>query len=387
MVLGLGFSVGTQIIIGRRNGEGNYREIGSLITTSIYFLLPLALLIFLLVKWLAAPFMASLVASDQIYAASMAFIHVRIYGIFFAFLNFVFIAFFTGITSTKVLTYATFIQAAVNVVFDYAFIFGKFGFSPMGIEGAALASVISEIAALAFFLFYLFRAVDRKKYLLFYDWKFVWQKLRRMAKVAFPIMLQNMMALSSWFAFFMIIEQIGEKELAVSHIIRSIYMVLMIPLFGFSSATSTLVSNLIGEGGADRVLDLLKKIIGLSLLCTAAFIPLLLLLPETILRIYTDQTELIRHSLPVLKVIQGSMLFFSVAYISFSAVTGTGKTNYSMAIEFSSIFIYLIGAMLIGLYYNFPLPIVWCSEFIYFTVMGSLSLLYMYYGNWKNARI
>ena len=73
-------------------------------------------------------------------------------------------------------------------------------------------------------------------------------------------MLQSFLSLSSWFIFFIIIEKLGERELAISHIIRSIYMVLMIPLFGFSSATNTLVSNLIGQGRSGQVLMLIKKV-------------------------------------------------------------------------------------------------------------------------------
>ena len=387
MVFGMGFTIGTQIIIGRRNGEGNITAIGGLFNNGLFFLLPLALLLFLFIQTLAPAILAQLTNSTEILSASLEFLKMRSFGIGFAFLNFLFIAFYTGITQTKVLTYSTFIQATVNVIFDYALIFGNFGLPEMGVKGAALASVISELAALIYFFAYSKKRLYFKKYLLFYRLRFEGKKPLKMLKVAFPVMLQNFMALTSWLAFFMIIEQIGEEELAVSHIVRSIYMVLMIPLFGFSSATSTLVSNLIGKGKKEEVLSLVKKVVYLSLACTALFLPLILFFPREVTLIYTDNLNLLDSSKSVLYVVSASMLFFSAAYITFSAVTGTGKTLYSLAIEFVSIFIYLIGAYFIGVYFKQDLWLVWCSEFIYFTVMGSLAVLYLKFGNWRNANI
>ena len=91
-----------------------------------------------------------------------------------------FIAFYTGVTQTKVLTYSTFIQATVNVIFDYALIFGNFGLPEMGVKGAALASVISELAALIYFFAYSKKRLYFKKYLLFYRLRFEGKKLLKM---------------------------------------------------------------------------------------------------------------------------------------------------------------------------------------------------------------
>jgi putative MATE family efflux protein len=387
MVVGMGFTIGCQIIIGRRNGEENFSSIGKYFQTALFFLLPLATVLFLLLYFLSPLLLKKLTASTAILEAALAYLKIRSFGIFFAYLNYLFVAFYTGIIRTRVLTYATFLQATVNVIFDFLLIFGIAGFPQMGIEGAALASVFSEISALVYFLLYTWLKTDRAKYQLNLKLSFSGKAFRKMLKIGFPVMFQNFMALSSWLAFFMIIEQIGEKELAVSHIVRSIYMVLMIPLFGFSAATSTLVSNSIGKGLQSSVLLLVKRIMLLSLLCTLAFLPLLIIIPRSIISIYTNDPFLIEASLPVLKVITGSMLFFSLAYIAFSSVTGTGKTQVSMAIELSSIFIYLIGAYWIGVHQQLSLPWVWCSEFIYFTIMGSISILYLKFGNWRSSSL
>lgn len=385
--LGLGFGIGNQIIIGRRNGEKNYHQIGEIIHNAFLFLIPLSFLLFILIQWLSPYFLELFTASDAVLMASIDYLSIRSYGILFAFINFIYISFYTGITSTRILSQATLIQAGVNVLVDYLLIFGNFGFPELGIKGAALASVFAEIAALLFYVIHTRKKIDHQKYKLFQNINLKPVLLKKMLKLSSPIMFQYFVALSAWLIFFMIIEQIGELELAASHIVRSIYMVLMIPLFGFSSATSTLVSNLIGENRSADVIRLSKRIVLLSLSCTLSLVPFILIFPDYCLRIYTEQSNLIEAARPILYVISASMLFFCIAYISFSTVTGTGKTFTALLIELSSILIYLIGAYWFGVYLDLALPLVWCTEFIYFGIMGGLSILYLKYGKWQISNI
>ena len=300
---------------------------------------------------------------------------------------FIFIAFYTGITQTRVLIYATFIQAISNVVMDYLFIFGFGKIEPMGIEGAALASALSDLVALLFFIIYTHYTVDYNKYGISKKVNFHTRSLLKILKVSVPIMIQNFIALSAWLAFFIIIEKMGERELGISHIIRSIYMVLMIPLFGFSSATNTMVSNLMGQKRIEDVLSVVNKVIILCLGVTACFLPIIIIFPRTILSFYTNDITVIEDSLPLLYVIAIAMFFFCVAFIRFSAVTGTGKTTYSLLIETISISTYLFIAYLLSIVFNYSLTIVWCSEFIYFIMMALGSYLYFKFSDWRKIEL
>ena len=266
----------------------------------------------------------------------------------------------------------------VNVFLDYSLIFGNFGFPKMGIKGAALASVISEICALGFLIVFTLKKIDLNKYNLFNFSKFDIEILKRITKVGGPMMLQNFLSISSWFIFFIIIEKIGERELAISHIIRSIYMVLMIPLFGFSSATNTLVSNLIGQGNKHLVLTLVKKVTFLSLGCTSIALLFNIFLPTQIIGFYTSDSSLIQETVQTLNVISGTMFSFAIAFIFFNGVSGTGDTQTALLIEFITISIYLVATYYIAIILQSSLPIVWCSEFIYFTLLSRVHVTIMH---------
>ena len=387
MLSGLGFTTGAQIIIGRRNGEQNYSQIGKVFHHTLYVVIPLSILLFSCVKLFAPQLLENITQSENILSAAIDFLSYRIYGLLFAFILGCFIAFYVGTTKTKILIYVTVIMMFVNVFLDYSLIFGNFGFPKMGIKGAALASVISEISALTFLILYTLKKIDINKYKLFRFKDFDKSIVKRITKVGGPIMLQNFLSISSWFIFFMIIEKIGERELAISHIIRSIYMVLMIPLFGFSSATNTLVSNLIGQGNSDKVLTLTARIILLSLACTFLVLFFNIFIPEQIIGLYTNDNSLIIEAINSLNIISGTMFFFAVSYIFFSAVSGTGNTKTALLIEFITIAIYIVACYYIAIIKQLDLPIVWCSEFIYFALLGIMSFGYLKWGNWGKVTI
>lgn len=387
IITGMGFTTGAQILIGRRNGEQNYKQIGKITDHTFYFIIPFALLLFTIVQFYSSNFLSEIIKSENILIAANQYLDYRIWGIFFAFINFTFIAFFVGTTQTKILSYVTILMMVVNVILDYILIFGHLGFAPMGVSGAALASVISEGIAFLFILGYTLTQVDLNKYSLFKFQKFESKLFFRLFNVSSPIMAQNFLSLSSWFIFFMIIEKIGETELAISHIVRSIYMVLMIPLFGFSNATNTLVSNLIGENRTESVLPVIKKIILLSLACTFVLSLICFFIPELLVSFYTSDSLLISQTVETLRVINITMFFFCVSFILFNGVTGTGNTRVSLLIEFINIVIYLASAYYIGITLQSSLPVVWASEFIYFGCLGLLSYLYLKKGNWKSLNI
>ena len=174
----------------------------------------------------------------------------------------------------------------------------------------------------------------------------------------------------------------GERSLAVSNIIRSAYILLMVPVWAFSSATNTLVSNALGRGQHHDVLPITRKVITLSVASILPVIAFTLLFPRFILAIYTSDLNLMEATLPSLYIITGALFLFSFMNIMFNAVVGTANTNISMFIELFTLIVYLIATWLIGIVFRQPIAIVWTCEYIYFGALGSLSFFYLKYGKW-----
>jgi putative MATE family efflux protein len=382
-----GFGIGTQIIIGRRNGEGAYEKIGGTMDHAFYFLVPISVILFISMRLFSGEVLEHIVQSRDVLESTARFIKYRSFGIFFASISITFRAFYIGIMKTQVITWSTTVLAVVNIILDYGLIFGKLGLPEMGIEGAALASVIAECTATVFLLVFTLVNIPRGKYKMFYFNRFNPDMYKRLLRISWPVMGQYFISLAAWLTFFLFVEKLGERALAISNIIRSLYVVLMIPMWGFSSATNTLVSNLIGQDRKDEVISLTYKILRICVLGVFMIVTIGSVFPKPALAIYTDDPELIGASLNVLYVVNVAALMLAMAFIMFNAVSGTGKTQVTFFIEIITILIYLGATFVMADVMKASVAVVWTVEFLYGFFMALLSWLYLKYGNWRSASV
>ena len=382
-IIGFGFSQGAQIIIGRRNGEEKYAEIGPIFNNGMFFILLLSAF-FLIFSWLFnADIMKYLVSSDQIYQASLEYLDWRKWSFIFAFVNVMFRGLFVGVTNTSVLTTSAIITATVNIILDYALIFGHWGFPEMGIAGAALASVIAEAVSTVYLFVYTFLHQDFKKYHLYSIKRIDFTLIRQILDISVFIMFQFFISISTWFMFFIFIERMGERPLAATNIGRSLYVLLMIPGSALSTTVTTLVSNLIGAGRRKDVVPFINKMIGVAVLLVTPLMVFTFFFPELFANIYTNDPGLIEASIPVMKVVSIAMLFCAVGNIIFHSVSGTGNTKTAFAIEFGTLFFYISYVYYTAIMNPQPVYIVWMSEFVYWSILAIGAYIYLRKGNWQ----
>lgn len=382
-----GFGLGTQIVMARRFGEGNLKLVGKTFDHALYFLLILGVFLVAFMEIQAPPILKAIVKSDAIYGASIDYISYRAWGIVFACVNVLFRAFYIGISKTKIISWSTAFMALINIFFDYVLIFGKWGFPEMGMKGAALASVIAEACVMIFFLIYTLRKIPMVEYQLFQFVKIDWELYSRLLKVSFPMMIQNFLSLASWFVFFLMVERMGERELAISNIIRSIYVLMMVPVWSFAAAANTLVSQVIGEGYPDKVLRVIWRTVQMSFVSVLVLVGICLINPEWVISVYTDELTLIAETKPVLYVVFGCALLFPIAITLFNGVSGTGNTFHAMLIEILVLVCYLGAVYLLIAVFKLPISGVWTSEYFYAGFLGISSYLYLKFINWKEIKI
>ena len=386
-MIGFGFSIGAQIIIGRRNGEGRFKETGKVFWTGLYFVLGLSGILILLSE-MASPWMIrKLVSSDAVCVAALSYVRWRLPGMVFAFITAMFRAFYVGTTQTKTLTLNSIVMVLSNVLFNWALVFGHFGLPALGITGAAIGSSLAELVSLIFFVIYTQTSCNREKYGLDKPARFDLTELKNMMPTCVWTMIQYTVSLSSWLIFFLFIEHVGERALAISNIARSSSGMIWVVLQAFSSTCSTLVSNIIGEGHQDKVPSLVKRILKLSYGVVCLMILLFCLFPQAVARIYTDIPDVISASVPTMFIMSTSYLLHVGAQVFFLAISGTGSTKIAFRIEFTSLVVYIAycAAVIGGL--KPDVAVCWTAEYVYGAVLLALSWWYLSSGRWKNRSI
>lgn len=387
LMTAVGLGIGAQIIMARYHGEGNLPRIGRVFDNLLYLMVFLGFALIGL-HFLIGPTVLDLVIeSDNILASCVQYMDIRALSFVPSFLAVGYRSFLTGVSTTRAISYSSGIMAGLNFIFNYALVFGNFGFPRMEIEGAAWASVLSE----TFGLLYLMVWVRYKKFgLQFSAFQFKnpdFGVIRNMLKVGFPIMVQHVVALISWLTFFLMIEGMGERPLAISNVVRGAYSILMVPLIGIAQATQTLVSNLIGKGGTELVPKLIKRLVIVSVGSSFVMMAVNWINPRLSLAIFTNDLTLVEESLRIIPIISISILIFALGVVLISVVSGTGNTQMTLYIELTTLVLYLAFLYVVAHVIPSSLEIVWTSEFVYFISIAVISGLYLWSGKWKGTKV
>lgn len=387
IMFAFGFGVGTQVLVAHRFGQGRLRQVGRVLTHAFLFQWAMGLSLFLLTWTTKDALLGWMISSPNVLEAADIYLSYRLFGLIFAHTNFTFRSFYVGMARTGVITLTSGMQVGANILLDYLLIFGIGPFPAMGIAGAALASMLAEVVCTCTFIVYTAVKIDRRRYRLFTFRVLSWPLLRHLVRLALPVMLQNVISTNAWLLFFIVIEHMGEQALAISQVVRSVFLIILIPVMGFTSATNTIVSFLLGRRQPQRVIPVVRRI---GWYCLAFVAPISLLcavFSRQVLAVYTDDLALIQGAMPVLYVVAFSSLFQSVGVVYFSGVTGTGRTMTALLLELAVLVVYLLAAYLLAHVFCMPLPVVWTVDLLYNVFLIAATTLFFRLAPWRGDSI
>ena len=382
--IGYGFSKGGQILIARKMGQEKPEKAGLTFYSMLYFEMALAVVMFLFMQFGAYYFFALIVDSDRIFYQSLEYLSTRSWGVFFSYAGVAFIALYTGIARTRFIIVATLILAVVNIILNYCLIFGEWGFPEMGIAGAGLASTIAEICTFLAFLIYMLQDKQAKEMGLFKLPELDIPLIKKQMKLSTPIVAQSIVGLGSWFVFFGIVENLGERELAISNLVRIVYLVLSIPCWGFASGTNTLVSNFIGARKRQAVVPITWKVAKICCLSTLILALPVVLFPETTLYpiLGSQDMSLITESRPILWILFIILILFSIVGVLFNGLAGAGATMFGLKLQLCCAIFYLTYIYVVVEFTNGGLMLAWTAEIFYFIILGAVTIWYLHSRRW-----
>jgi putative MATE family efflux protein len=383
----MGIADGSQILMARRIGEKKENLLAQIFGTTIYTNIIVAVILCLLIQLFIPDIINSITRNKEIAEGETIFVQIRSYGLFFSAISLAINAYFLAMGKTYVVLLSAIVIAFSNIGLDYALIFGKWGLPEMGLEGAAIASMIADGMGMIFLTFALYLSANRKRHELFTKFKYNYESFKTLLKVGAPIMLQGLIALITWTAFFVWIEQKGMYELTVSQNIRGLYFLAFIPIWGFAGTTKTYISQYIGNESFKEIKIVQRRI----LLLTAVFLVVLfhgaILYPEALIKLINPKTAYIRGSADILRFISGSVLIYGLSSVYFQTINGSGNTKFTLYIETIAVVFYIGFAYLFIKVLNFDIYWIWSVEYIYFAIMAILSIGYLRFFNWQKKTI
>jgi MATE family multidrug resistance protein len=156
-------------------------------------------------------------------------------------------SFFTGRGKVKTVMIVDSLAAALNILLDYLWIFGYWGFPEWGIAGAAWATVAALWFKTVIYLVLILQQKYRVKYGILTGLRFDRELFTRLVRYGFPSGMQFLLDVGAFTSFIMLVGRLGERELAATSLAINVNTLAFIPMFGVGTAVATLVGQRLGE--------------------------------------------------------------------------------------------------------------------------------------------
>jgi multidrug resistance protein, MATE family len=369
-IFGTGLMLGLDTLVSHSYGAGDLEEAHHLLVNGVYLTLGIGPLLILIVR-LCELLMRSVGAQPAVLDQAIPYLRAVNWSTLPLLFYFTFRRYLQGIDLAKPVMFSLISANLVNVVGNWALVFGHLGFRAMGTVGSGWSTCIARTYMAAVLL----------GYCVYYEWRYKtglrnvrrWPhmpRVWRVLKLGFPAAMQLGLEVTIFAVATALIARLGAVTLAGHQVaLNTVSFTYMVPL-GISSAAAVRVGQALGRrdpDGASRAGWTALALGTAFMSCTAVAF---WLLPTYIVRIYTPDVAVLSVATRLLAVAAFFQLFDGLQVVATGALRGTGDTRTPMI--WSSSLYWLVGLPL-GAYLCFGLG--WGAEGIWIGLCVALILV------------
>ena len=391
----LGTALYVNTFVAQYDGAGRAHRVGASIWQGVYFSLGAGLLMAAI-----APFAGMIVGwaghEAAVQREEEAYLRILLIGSLPALLATVLGCFYTGRAKMWTMMWANIGGTVVNIVLDYAWIFGHWGFPKWGIAGAAWATVAASVFTMFVFLTLIFQKKYRQRYQTILGWRFDDELFMRMMRFGVPSGVQFMLDIVGWSLFLAFIGRINTLSLTATAVAFQINTLAFMPMIGFSTAVSTLVGRYLGADKPELAARSTWSAAGMTMVYMATVAAGYWLVPDVFMWPFAANADAAQFA--AVRPMVVNLLFFVGFYCLFdsgnlifsAAVKGAGDTRYVMYMSVALSWIVLIIPSYLairfahgvrGLYWA------WAAATTYVCLLAVVFMLRFIAGKWKTMRV
>jgi len=393
MSLFIGAASYVSTFVAQYSGAGMSRRIGPVLWQGVYFSLVGALVMAGLIP-VAGPFFTMVGHDPAIKANEIVYFQYLCIGAFPVIASSALSGFFTGLGRPWPVMWVNLCATAVNLMGDYALIFGRWGFPEMGIRGAAIASVLSGFASLALYGVLLGHPSRAKGYGLRSGWRPDSELFGRLLAYGMPSGVQFFLDMAGFTAFILIVGRLGMVSLAATTIAFNINTLAFMPMIGIGIAVSVLVGRHIGRQDPETA----SRSTYSGFFLTFVYMGVVAFLYVAVPGLFTapfaagSEAELFgeieRLTRVLLRFVALYSLFDTMNIVFASAIKGAGDTRFVMyMIVAVSACVLVIPTWVVVSVLHWGIMAAWTSATAYVIVLGFVFFLRFRQGKWKGMRV
>ena len=307
--------------IGQRSDENRRGYIAAVLQIGIIMGLLYSFFIYLNGDWLLNIFRIK--ETDVVQMAGQ-YLRIIVFGLVFAFLNPVFTGTFNAHGQSKLPFYFNTTGLIVNMVLDPILIFGWLGMPKMGVEGAALATVIAQMTVSACFVVFMMR--DKNEFSRIPLLQIRLKRWRRVFVIGAPAAAQGLLFTLFSMALARIITAWGAAAIAVQKVTAQIEAISWRSAQGFGTALTAYVGQNYGARQNERVKASYRSAISKGTAIGVLSTVLLALFPQILLAPFFHEPEVLDMGIHCMRIMSVCQMFMSMEIITAGGFNGLGRT-------------------------------------------------------------
>lgn len=304
-------------------------------------------------------------------------------GIFFSIYGFL-----AAINATKVIMTATVMANVLNIVFNYILIFGKLGFPALGIKGAAIGTLVSQLIGVIYLLLFVALSKSIKVYKCLSFSRIRWELIKDIFKSTYPLIVQAVVILVGFLIYESIVGNIGVIYLAVAHIVFTVFHVNQAIITGFAEGGSILIGNALGRGDQKEAIRFMYAVEIIAFFIGLVIFLIIVLFPTPIIRIFNSEVETVATASKALRFFAAFGFIASMGYCFRIIFNHNGWGRYVLYIETSTTVIFIIGlTLLLTKILKNGIFGAWLSYALYLVFVAGLLILGFISKRWLNVKV
>lgn len=301
--------------------------------------------------------------------------------------------FFSGIARTRIVMFASFAAMITNVVMDYVLIFGKCGFPPLGIRGAAYATILGGVVGLSILAADYFSERNRREYGIGASFHFDRALAGKLLKFGTPTGLEMCLNIFAFNAIIMLFHSLGPVTATAATVVFNWDLVSFVPLIGIEIGVTSLVGKYMGAGDPGKAHHSVMSGLKLGMLYSAVILVFFILYPGMLVDTFrpTAASEVFASAVPLavfmVRLAAVYVMVEAMLCVFIGALRGAGDTFWAM--RTSVIIHWLMVAVLALVLRVFGLSpwIGWTVVVFFFLIFSMVVFVRYKKGGWKKLRM
>ncbi len=349
--------IGGAPLMSIRMGEKQEDKAREIVANSFIMLLVISAVLTVAALLLKRPLLMWFGASGSTFPYADAYMTIYVCGTVFALMSTGMNQFIISQGYAKTGMFSVLIGAAANIILDPLFMFGL----DMGVEGAAIATVLSQVLSCAFVLGFLF---SKKPPIRITFGGYRADIMKRILAIGFaPFMI---IAFDSILIITLntVLQTYGGAEygdmyVTCATIVQSFMLIVTMPLGGITGGTQAILGFNYGAGQPDRIKKAQKYILVLSVIFTTVMFLAARLVPQYFVRLFSSNTENMELCVWAIQVFTLAVIPLAFQYTIVDGFTGMGMVKISIPLSFFRKGIFFL--------FVFGLPAIWGAKAVFWT--------------------